>query len=451
MSEASPSPPVTRLEIFGWAMFDFANSSYTTIIVTFAFSVYFREVVVGGERGDWLWGVGLAASNLLVLLAAPVVGAVADGSGRKKPILAATWLACVVGTAALYFATPGSPLLPLGLFVFSNVAFATGEPLVAAFLPEISTPTNVGRISGLGWGLGYFGGLACLVAVMPLTAGGIEAGNLERLRWIGPVTAAFFLVAGLPTFLLLKERAPRQPGRPLGAWVREGFSRLAVTARSLGRLRQLSRFLAVYFTYACGLYTVIAFAAIYARSSLGFDGNELSLLFLALQLAAAAGALAGGPIQDRFGSKRALLGILGLWIAVCAGAALTTSRVTFWWIALGAGLGIGSLLASSRGVVALFAPPAKSGEIFGFWGMASRAAYALGPFLFGTISAEAGSQRIAVAVTGLFFVAGWVGLTRIDEEAGLREAREWGEPAPPIPDSSRPHPPGGGTRPPAGP
>ena len=428
MSTAQPS--IRKREIFGWAMFDFANSSYTTVIVTVAFSVYFTTLVAPGPRGDWLWGVGLMVSNLLVLCAAPLVGALADGSGRKKHFLAVTWLVCVAGTAALWFAVPGAALLALALFVVSNVAFAMGETLVGGFLPEISTPTNVGRISGLGWGLGYFGGLACLLLIRPLMAGDFVPENLASLRLIWPLTAVFFFLAGIPTFVFLRERAPRIRHRSLADFAAEGFRRLRATGRSIRSFGELVKFLCFFFVYSCGLMTVISFAGIYSRKTLAFTAGELVVLFLVLQIFSAAGAFGGGPLQDKLGSRRTLQWVLVLWILVCLGAAATTTKTGFWFVAMGAGLGIGSLSAASRGLVGLFSPKDKSGEFFGFWGLALRGAFALGPFLFGSMSLWTGSQRTAVLITTAFFVAGWIGLLYVDEEKGRAAAESWQDPGP---------------------
>jgi UMF1 family MFS transporter len=211
----------------------------------------------------------------------------------------------------------------------------------------------------------------------------------------------------------------------------DGARRLAATFRELAHFRELARYLIVYFVYACGLMTVIAFAAIYAESTIGFSGDELIVLFLVLQIASAAGALIGGPLQDRIGSRGALRWILLLWVLVCIGSGLAQTKGAFWIAALGAGAGIGALMATSRGIVSLLSPTAKSGELFGFWGLATRAAYALGPLIFGSISAATGSQRIAVWVTSGFFVLGWLGLAKVDLEAGRRAAESWhgGEPA----------------------
>lgn len=425
-----PNPsflPVRRREIVGWAMFDFANSSYTTLIVTVAYSVYFTKLVAPGNRADFLWGMGIFVSNLIVALVAPIVGAMADDMGRKKLFLLGTYALCVLGTLGLYFVLPGQVALGLGLFVLSNLGFSFGENLVAAFLPEISTPENVGRISGFGWGLGYFGGLLCLVASFKLLAGGFTLENLPNLRLVWVVTGLFFLVTALPTFILLRERAVRGPRRTLAEYGRVTFGRLLETARSLSHFSELARFLAVFFVFCCGLYSVIAFASIYAERTLGFGPQELILLFVALQVSSALGAFIFGSIQDKVGARRTIQVTLVLWVLVCAAAYFATSKALFWGVGLGAGFGIGSLQSASRGLVGLFSPVEKSGEFFGLWGFAGKAAYTVGPLIFGAISSGTGSQRIAILSTALFFLAGFLGMARIREARGQAAAREWTE------------------------
>ncbi len=410
-------------------MFDFANSSYTTVIVTVAFSVFFTSAIAPGDKADLLWGIALGASNLIVLLTAPLIGAAADDAGRKKVFLVATWALCVMATAALYFAVPGRVALAMGLFVASNVAFALGENLIGAFLPEISTPKNAGRISGFGWGLGYLGGLGSLLLIRPLMADGLDAGNLDRVRWIWPITAVFFSVAALPTFFWLRERARRTPWEGLATYARRGFRRLGETKRSIAHFRELARFLTVFFVYSIGFTIAISFSGIFARTTLGFTANELVLLFLILQIASALGAVGFGWLQDRLGSRRALQLSLALWILVGLGSAACQTKTQFFVIGLAAGAGIGSLQATSRGVVALFSPRSKSGEFFGFWGLALRAAFALGPLLFGAVSAATGSQRIAVLVATAAFAFGLFGLRWVDTDAGIRAAERWDQSA----------------------
>jgi MFS transporter, UMF1 family len=417
--------PASKREVWSWAMFDFANSSYTTIVVSVAFGVYFTRLVATGSWGDFLWGLGIFLGNLIVLLLSPMVGAIADDSGRKKLFLAGTYATCVLGTALLWFATPGHVALALVFFVLSFVGFSFGENLAAAFLPEISTPATIGRISGLGWGLGYFGGLLCLVLVRPLIQGGYVLENLANLRLTWLVTALFFLLAALPTFLILRERAPRGTGTAM-EYVRAGFRRLADTGRSVRHFSELVKFLSVFFVYSMGLTSVIAFAGIFAVNTLGFTPDEQIVLFIFLQLTSAGGAFLFGFLQDRLGAARTIQLALVLWIFVCAGTYLCHSKGLFWVIALVAGLGIGSLQSVSRGLVGLFSPLEKSGEFFGFWGLAGKGAYMLGPPIFGVISSATGSQRTAMLSTALFFVAGFIGMFYIDQRRGHAEAASWG-------------------------
>ncbi|MEM7481675.1 MAG: MFS transporter [Acidobacteriota bacterium] len=417
--------PVRRREIVGWAMFDFANSSYTTLIVTVAFSVYFTKLVAPGASADFLWSVGIVVSNLFVMLTSPIVGAVADDSGRKKVFLAGTWLLCVAGTALLWFVLPGQVYLALTLFVVSNIAFAMGENLAGAFLPEISTPANIGRISGFGWGLGYFGGLLCLLACWPFLSGGFTLENVPALRTAWLVTAAFFLISGLPTFLFLRERAPRAPQWSLAASARAGFGHLRETTRSLRHFSELVRFLIVFFVFSCGLMTVIAFASIFAERTFGFTSGELIVMFMVLQICSAGGAFLFGSIQDRLGARRTIQITLVLWILISAAAFLAQSKAVFWGVAIASGLGIGSLQSASRAMVGLFAPVAKSGEFFALWGLAGKGAYLLGPLVFGSLSSLTGSQRIAILVNGAFFLIGLIGMQTIHEDRGHQAAEAW--------------------------
>lgn len=424
MTKPEGTPPVARREIVAWAMFDFANSSYTTVIVTVAFSVFFTKLVAAGPRADELWGLGITVANLIVVLLSPIVGAIADESGAKKRFLFASYLLCVGGTAALWFVHPGEIALALALFVVSNVAFSFGENLAAAFLPELATPDNVGRISGFGWGLGYFGGLASLLLIRPLIAPGFTAANLPNLRLAWLLTAVFFLLAATPTFLILRERAVRRH-EPLVAYARRGFARLAETARAVRHFRELAWFLAVFFVYSAGLMSVIAFVGVYAERTVGFTPDELIVLFLVVQVSSAAGAIGFGFVQDKIGAKRAIVCTLLVWIAVCAAVWGSSSKGLFWAIALFAGLGIGSLQSASRGLVGLFSPVEKSAEFFAFWGLAGKGAYAFGPAVFGLISSNSGSQRVAILSTAAFFAVGLAGMLFVDERRGLAAAASW--------------------------
>ncbi len=432
MTDAPSS--VKKREIFGWAMFDFANSSYTTIIITVAFSIYFTKFIATGAKADVWWGTGILITNVVVLLLAPVLGAIADGSGRKKQFLFLSYVVCVLGTAGLYFAVPGALVLSIALVVISNIGFVAGENFAGAFLPELSTPDNVGRVSAVGWGIGYFGGLASLLLVRPLLGGmNLDAGVLTapenasafaqvRFAWV--ITAIFFAIAAIPTFVFLRERAPRG-NQPLTTYVSTGFSRLRRTAKSVRQFRQLVRFLSVYFVYHVGLTAVIAFAGVIYERTFGFTASEIVTLFIGLQFASAGGAWAFGFVQDRLGSQRTIQAVLLLWILACVGIYFANNRFHYWVIAVIAGIGIGGLQTASRAMVGLMSPPAKAGEFFGFWGMVSRGAYAIGPLIFGQIASATGSHRTAMLSLSAVFLIGLIGMNWVNEADGRRAAEQW--------------------------
>ena len=209
--------------------------------------------------------------------------------------------------------------------------------------------------------------------------------------------------------------------------MRAGFGRIASTAHSVRHFSELVRFLSVFFVYSMGLTSVIAFAGIFAERTLHFTSSEVVYLFIALQLTSAGGAFLFGFLQDRMGASRTIQITLVIWILVCVGVYFCETKALFWWLALGAGLGIGSLQSASRGLVGLFSPPEKSGEFFGFWGLAGKGAYMLGPFIFGLISTATGSQRVAILSTALFFIAGLIGMAFVNEKRGHEEAASWKE------------------------
>ena len=429
INTAKGSPPASKLELFGWMMFDFANSSYTTVIVTVAYSVYFVETVTSGagldeEAGNLYWSLGLAASQLVVLATAPVLGAVIDFTAAKKRVLALTFLGCVAGTFALGWVGPGDVALGLALFCLSNCLFSMGENVVAAFLPELVSAERMGRISGLGWAFGYVGGLLSLIVCFPFLKDGFGPDNTHGAQRAFMAVALFFLVGGLPTFLFLRERAQVQP-RPQGmGLVRAGISRVHGTLREIRRYRQLFRFLLVFFVYNLGVTVVIGFSSLFGTQELGMGTAELMNLFIVVQLSASIGAFGFGVLQDRIGSQTALSLTLLIWVAVCVGAYFSTTAVHFYVVGNLAGIAMGSSQSGARALVGMFSPADRSGEFFGFWGLVWKLSAVVGPLGFGLLQRELG-MRSAVLLTAVVFVAGIVGLFFVDENEG-REAAEHG-------------------------
>ncbi len=440
-SAAPPRTRASRKEILGWAMFDFANQAYTLLIITVVFGELFTTVIVG-DRGDgyrlanFLWSLALATSYLLVVVTGPLCGAVMDYQASKKRFLFASYLATVATTAMLYFVAPGYVVLGLLLIVVSNYAYSMGESFIAAFLPDLGPPEDLGKISGFGWALGYVGGL--FAAGFTLVAlGEATAENFERIRWVGPFAAAFFLVTAIPTFLWVKERGtPQPPGKP---YRQIAWERISTTLHELRRFRDLGTFLVSLLFSMAGVYIIIAFAFIYGAQVIGWDESIRNLMFIIVQITAAAGALGFGFIQDRIGTKVTYLFTLCLWVVAIV-AIWATPEVTaflnarlglgweaqhlFLFVGCLAGLSLGSSQSASRALVGLFSPTSKAAEFFGFWGLANKLAGVLGIIMLGLLQSVVGLQASILLCAALFVTAILICLG-VDQARGQRAAAEW--------------------------
>jgi MFS transporter, UMF1 family len=415
-----------KREILSWCFFDFANSAFTTIIITIVYSVYFRNIIAAGRTdGDRLWALGNTISQILVLLSAPLLGAIADFSASKKKFLFVSYLLCVTFTGLLTFTSQGEILFALVLFIVANFAFSSGENLIASFLPEIARPEDMGKISGFGWALGYIGGLLSLVLCFPFLKPGFGMENAPNLRMTNLVVAAFFLLAGIPTFLWVRERKKSSDLPPGRSYVSVGLERIRETFAHIRRFRELFRFLVLFGIYNCGVTTVVVFAAIYAVETIQLTPGEFLLFFLITQISASVGAFLFGLVQDRIGAKNTIYATLMIWLATIAGAYFSTDRTTFFIVGNLAGLGLGSSQSAARALVGMFSPVEKSAEFFGFWGLFWKLSTAVGPLVFGLLSSGTGNQRIAILATGIFFVIGIAGLRFINEKAGVAAARAY--------------------------
>ncbi len=397
----SSSNPVKPREIFGWCCFDFANSAFTTIVITVVGLPYFKAVVAGGHQSaEGWWGSTLALSQVCVLLFAPLIGVVADVRARKKRFLAVTALTCSLATALLFGVEEGQIWLILGLILVANFMFSSSENICSAFLPEISTPENVGRISGYGWSFGYLGGLLSLVIALVI----ISSGD-GRAHWTFAATGAFFFAASLPTLLLLKERAqPRSLPSGKTYW-QVAWQQFADMKRELPQHRTLVVFFGAMTCYLAGLMAVVGFAAGYAGEVLGMEQKEIIGLFAVLQIAGVAGAFGFGYLQDRTGPKTPLVTALIVWIVACLWAARCQTVREFYMIGVLAGIGMGSLQSASRAVVSTLTPVGRSGEFFGYWGFFAKLAAVIGIFVFGNLVSLT-EYRVAIAVNAGFFIVG---------------------------------------------
>jgi UMF1 family MFS transporter len=418
-------------------MYDFANSGYATVVLTTVFNAYFVGVVAAGggfETGSatFLWTLAIGIANAIVLATAPLIGAIADQRAAKKRWLLASSALCAGSTALLASVGPGDVALGIALVVFSLVGFETGENLVAAFLPELVGEKEIGRMSGYGWGLGYFGGLVTLALCLGYIRHAQARGQTEPEFVPGTllITAAVFAVAALPTFLFLRERALPQSGRE--PRLRAALARVARTLRHAREFRDLFRFLVALVVFQAGVNTVVVLTAVYARAEFALGSSDLVGLVMQVNLAAAAGSFLAGFLQDRAGAVRTLSGVLVVWIAALALATAARTTAEFRVAAHVIGAAMGASQSSGRAIVGLFTPAARTAEFFGLWGLANRLASIIGPLGFGAITLVAGGrQRVALAATIGFFALGLALLARVDERRGIAAAREPSDGAPP--------------------
>ena len=429
-------------------MFDFANSSYTLLITTVVFGDLFTRVIVGDapdyRLGNLLWSLSLAASYLLVVICSPLAGAILVYRASKKRFLFASYLLTVVATAALYWVTPGQAALGMVLILVSNFGFAIGEAFIASFLPDLGPPEDLGKISGFGWALGYIGGMAAALVVV-FVLGEVSAENFARIRWVGPWTAAFFLLAAIPTFLWLRERGqPRQ--LPAGS----GYLGLAITrvGQTLGHLRDhrdLAVLLVSVFFAMSGISIIITYAFIYGAQVIHWDEQVRTLMFVLVQITGAVGAFGFGLLQDRLGAAATYRLTLALWllaillihltpeIAHLAQAVLGLQwQAQYVFLAVGcvAGLSLGASQSTSRALVGLFSPRSRAAEMFGFWGLAMKLAGVFGLLAIGALQAVLGLQTAILFCLALFaaalLVARQVDATRGRAVAAAHDARPAG-------------------------
>ena len=428
-SPRRPRPGSSSRTVWAWALYDFANSSFTTLVVTFVYATYFTKALVVDASGapvdgTVLWTRGLSLTALLVAVLSPFLGALADRTGTRRGFLLATTAVCIAATIGLFFPVPGQALAALGLFVVANVAFELSSVFYNSFLPDIAPADKIGRISGWGWALGYAGGLIALVLALVLLiqpetpAFGLDASTQENVRATALLVAVWFTVFSVPAFLVLRD--PPVAARPaLGTVLRETAAGLAETFRELRRYRDAFRFLVARVFYNDGLNTIFALGGVYAGITFGFTTEEVITFGIALNVAAGLGAFAFGFVDDRIGGKQTILISIGILAAATLVAAFAPDRAFFWAAGIAIGIAAGPAQAASRSLVGRFTPPDKETEFFGFFALTGKAAALLGPFLFGVMTDAFDSQRAGVATVLVFFLVGGLLLLRVDERAGV--------------------------------
>lgn len=412
MTSDTPAP-ATKSGLAAWCFYDWANSAFPTVIVTFVFAAYFTKGVAPDEIvGTAMWGQAMGWSALAVAVLSPFLGAVADRSGRRKPWLFVWTLICVVTSASLWTVTPSADMAVTALILvaLANIGFEVGMVFYNAMLPDIAPHGRIGRISGWGWGLGYVGGLVCLALVLVLFVQtdtplfGLDKDAAEHVRIAGPFVAVWMAVFSIPLFLLTPDRAPT--GVSIITAAGKGWADLVATFKAARRHAVVFRYLIARMIYTDGLNTLFAFGGIYAAGTFGMEFADLIVFGIGMNVTAGAGAAAFAWLDDRWGPLRVIYVSLVALTILGAAILVVTDIMWFWVIGLSLGIFVGPAQAASRSLMARIAPPSIRTEMFGLYALSGKATAFLGPMLVAALTAAAGSQRVGMSAVLIFFVVG---------------------------------------------
>ena len=416
-------------EKISWAMYDFANSGYATVVLTAIFNTWFVSGIAmsgGFDSGSatLLWTLAIAIGNFLILFSAPVIGAIADLYAVRKRLLFASSIGCITFTALLAIPQAGDTWLAMVLLILSYYMFATGENLIAAFLPELTTQENIGRLSGYGWALGFMGGLLTLALCLVYINHAEAAGKLPE-QFI-PITmlivSVCFLISALPTFIWLKERG-KPADTATNQIIRNTYSELKTTFTNLKHFPDLKRFMISLTCFHGGIYIVIVLAAVYAEQVMGFDTKQNIMLIGVVNITAAIGAFGFGHLQDKLGSVKTLILTLIIWCIAIIIAWYSEDVIMFWIAANLIGIALGASQSGSRALIGLFSPPGHYGEYYGLWGLCVKFAAIIGPISYGLLNKITdGDHRTSLLITLLFFIGGLILLFGVDENRGKQHA-----------------------------
>src|SRR5690349_18421401 len=445
----------SRAAIASWIMFDWAAQPYFTLITTFVFAPYFATFVAATPaEGQSLWGFATGAAGIVIALASPVLGAIADASGRRKPWIAAFGALLVIGSSLMWIGKPGDPgiILPLLMaYAIATIGVEFATVFNNAMMPSLVPPEKIGRLSGTGWATGYIGGILSLILVLGFLAANPDTGRTlfglaplfgldpvshQGDRITGPLTGIWFIIFVLPMFLLTPDYPAKRPVREA---VREGLSGLKRTLGELPKQKSLAIFLLANMIYTDGLVSLFAFGGIYAAGTFGWHTIQIGTFGIMLAIAGAFGAWSGGKLDDRFGPKRVIAGsMLILLLALAAillvdkdsilfvkvappqaGAPLFSSAAERAYLVLGCLIGAagGPLQAASRTLLIRLAPKERIAQYFGLFALTGKVTSFIGPLLIGVLTATTASQKAGMALLVVFFLAGLALLTRVRENS----------------------------------
>lgn len=403
-------PGSPRRTIIAWVLYDFANSAFAAIVVATILPAYYANLVVGNAEGhgDFLWGLAVSTSMVLVAVTSPLLGGIADHAGARKRFLVWLSLVSVAATALLATVGPGDVVGGFALAVAGIVTFEAAFVYYNSYLPRIAPPEALGRVSAAGFAVGYAGSLVAFLAAYPFAAAKAYWGCFL-------VAAAQFGIFAIPAFVVLPPDT--RPAMRLGTAIARGARETWATLREILRNRdrtEIRRFLMAYFVYEDGVNTVIFFAAVFAAKTLGFSFEEIIGLFMLVQISALVGSAVWARPTDRLGPRLVVRVTLVQWTLVTVLAFFVQAKWQFWVVAVLAGTGLGAVQAASRTFIATLIPRGREAEFFGFYSLVGKTGAIMGPLVFGGVSwLLAGNQRAAMIAVGLFFVVGLALLSRV--------------------------------------
>lgn len=434
MANITPQTASTRRERVAWYLYDFGNSAYASVVLLAVYSAYFKNQVVGGAEGSRLWGLTISVAMILVAIAAPIMGAIADYSGAKKRFLFFFTTLSVLFTALLFFTEKGTIALAIVFFLLAEIGYRAAQVFYDALLPEIAAPAEMGRIAGTGWAIGSAGGIVILLLILPPIL--LTDSNLLVVRGALVLTAVFFALAAIPIFRWLTERAQPQKLPSGENYLSVAFKQLRGTIRAARGFNEFLKFMLAYLIYNEGVIIALDFAAILGAVLFGLQQTGLIIFFIVVQATNVLGALLFGNLQDRFGGKRSLTLSILLMVACIFALYFAQNQTHFFIIGAFVGIAMAGVQSVSRAMVATFSPPGKSGEFFGFFALTGRTSSFIGPAVFGWLAAEAtlwyqshgqavtlaeqSGHRLAILSIAAFLIVGWVLMLLVNE----KKARE---------------------------
>jgi MFS transporter, UMF1 family len=447
MASRNSRRKASRLAIFGWVLFAWAGQPYFTLILTFIYAPYFASAVVGdATRGQSIWGFATATAGIIIACTSPILGAVADATGRRKPWIAAFGALLAVGSAVLWVAKPGdaATIMPaLIAFVIASIGAEFAHIFYNTMMPMLVPRKKIGSLSGLGWAVGYVGGMISLILSLAffstnpetgrtllgfMPAFGLDTAAREGDRAMGPLTAIWFVVFATPLFLFTPDGEARYR---FGPAIKHALQALVDTVRAARRHRDLWFFLLANMIYTDGLIALFAFGGIYGVGQLGWHTIELGLFGILLTITGTIGAYIGGKLDDRLGAKTVILGALVILVICCCGIlSVSRDRILFFlpvaapmpgngifastaerlYLALGALIGMvaAPLQAASRTLLVRLAPRDRLAQFFGLFALSGKLTSFMGPFLVAAVTAATASQKAGISVLVVFFFVGGI-------------------------------------------